>query len=259
MALFEFNALSVIMGGSFAARVFIPEMDKLQLDDKEHKTEYPVLLLLHDSGGAAVDWQQTPVERCAAEHGIFIIAPDVQHALGTDMKYGPNFETFISSELLGICRNLFPISTDPAFTWIGGVGTGAYGAIKTAIHHPVVFSKAISINGILDMGAIVKKALAGEETGILHDAESLSAVFGELDNFEGSSHDLLTLADNPVENSFLFVCREDDLHIGESTAFADKLQDSAEIMRIPTNADGFSYQKSLPVAVKWACAEKKAV
>ena len=259
MALFEFNALSVIMGGSFAARVFIPEMDKLQLDDKDHKTEYPVLLLLHDSGGAAVDWQQTPAERCAAENGIFIIAPDVQHALGTDMKYGPAFETFISSELLGICRNLFPISTDPALTWIGGVGTGAYGAVKTAIHHPDVFSKAISIDGILDMSAIVKKAQAGEETGIIHDAESLSAVFGELDKFEGSSHDLFALADNSVENKFLFVCREDDSHIDESTALADKLQDAAEVMQIPANADGFSHQQSLPVSVKWACAENKAV
>ena len=258
MALFELNALSVIMGGSFAARVFIPEMDKLQLDDKEHKTEYPILLLLHDSGGAAVDWQQTPAERCAAENGIFIIAPDVQHALGTDMKYGPDFETFISSELLGICRNLFPISTDPAFTWIGGVGTGAYGAVKTAIHHPDVFSKAISIDGILDMSAIVKKALAGEDTGILHDAESLSAVFGELEKFEGSSHDLFALADNSVENKFLFVSREDDSYIDESTALADKLHDSAEVIRIPINADGLSHQKSLPMAVKWACAEKKA-
>ena len=259
MAFFEFNALSVVMGGSFAARVFVPEMDGLRLDDKEHNTKYPVLLLLHDSGGAAVDWQQTPAERCAAENGIFIIAPDVQHALGTDMKYGPKYETFISGELLDICRNLFPISRDPAYTWIGGVGTGAYGAVKTAIHHPEVFSKAISIDGVLDMGAIIKKALLGEETGILHDAASLAAVFGELNQFEGSANDLFALADQPARNKYLFLCREDDNRFGESIAIADKLRIAAKFEKIPSGADYFSQQQSLPIAVRWAYTEKETV
>lgn len=259
MAYFEFNALSVIMGGSFAARVFMPEMDKLQLEDKEHEKKYPVLLLLHDSGGAAVDWQQTPAERCAAEHGIFIIAPDVQHALGTDMKYGPQYETFISGELLGICRNLFPISHDPATTWIGGVGTGAYGAVKTMIHHPEAFSKAISIDGILDMSAIVNKALAGEETGIHHDAESLAAVFGDLEHFKGSDHDLFALAERPVQNKCLFLCQDDDSHMKESTTIVNKLSTVAEFAKIPSGFDNFSQQQSLPKAVRWLCTEKEAV
>lgn len=257
MAFFELNALSVIMGGSFAARVFIPEMDMLQLDDHEYKTKYPVLLLLHDSGGAAVDWQQTPAERCAAENGIFIIAPDVQHALGTDMKYGPKYETFISSELLGICRKMFPISSDPAYTWIGGVGTGAYGAVKAAIHHPDVFSKAISIDGILDMGAIIKKALAGEETGIHHDADSLAAVFGDLNQFEGSDNDLNALVNDPIKNKFLFVYTKNDNNISQSTVITNKLKVSADFAQIPTNADSFSYQQSLPRAVKWAWTERQ--
>jgi S-formylglutathione hydrolase FrmB len=259
MAFFEFNALSVVMCGSFAARIFTPEMDKLQLDDKEHKTKYPALLLLHDSGGAAVDWQQTPAERCAEENGIFIIAPDVQHTLGTDMEYGPKYETFISGELLRICRNLFPISQNPARTWIGGVGSGAYGAVKTAIHHPDVFSKAISIDGILDMGAIIKKALAGEETGIHHDAASLAAVFGELNQFKGSDNDLFTLADRPVQNKFLFISQEGDSRSSESAAIAEKLKNAAKFTQIPSGADCFSQQQSLPMAVRWACAGKETL
>jgi S-formylglutathione hydrolase FrmB len=259
MAFFEFNALSVVMCGSFAARIFIPEMDKLQLDNIEHTTKYPVLVLLHDSGGASVDWQQTPAERCAAENGIFIIAPDVQHALGTDMTYGPKYETFISGELLAICRNLFPISQDPALTWIGGVGTGAYGAVKTMMHHPDVFSKAISIDGILDMGAVIKKAVAGEETGVNHDAASLAAVFGDLNQFEGCENDLFALAERPNRNKFFFLSREDDSHISESAAIANKLKNVAEFVQIPSSADGFSHQQSLPKAVRWACTEKETV
>jgi S-formylglutathione hydrolase FrmB len=259
MAFFELNALSVVMCGSFAARIFIPEMDKLQLDDTEHKKKYPVLVLLHDSGSASVDWQQTPAERCAAENGIFIIAPDVQQTLGTDMIYGPKYETFISGEFLGICRNLFPITQNPAFTWIGGVGTGAYGALKTSIHHPDVFSKAFSMDGILDIGAIIKKALAGEETGIHHNAASLAAVFGDLDRFDGSDNDLFTLADHPAKNKFLFLSQEDGSHRDESTTLADKLKTNAEIRQVPSNADCFSLQYSLPEAVRWTCAENGAV
>lgn len=259
MAFFEFNALSVVMCGSFAARVFLPEMDRLQLGDKEHKTKYPVLLLLHDSGGASVDWQQTPAERCAADHGIFIIAPDVQHTLGTDMKYGPKYETFISGELLGICRNLFPISHDPASTWIGGVGTGAYGAVKTAMRHPEVFSKAISIDGVLDMGAIIKKALAGEETGIRQDAASLSAVFGELDQFEGSPNDLFALTAKPVRNKFLFLCQKGHRRIRENVALVNELTSVAHFAMTPGDAESASQQRSLPEAVRWACSDRVAI
>ncbi len=259
MAFFELNALSVVMCGSFAARVFLPEMERLQMGDKEHKTKYPVLLLLHDSGGASVDWQQTPAERCAAENGIFIIAPDVQHALGTDMKYGPKYETFISGELLGICRNLFPISQDPAYTWIGGVGTGAYGAVKTAMRHPDVFSKAISIDGILDMGAIIRKALAGEDTGIRQDAASLSAVFGGLDQFEGSQNDLFALAAKPRQNKFLFLCQKGHRRIRENVALVNELRSVAYFATTPGDAESFSHQRSLPEAVRWACSDRVAI
>lgn len=41
MAYFEFNALSVVLGGSFTARVFLPGLDKLSLDDKVHAKRYP--------------------------------------------------------------------------------------------------------------------------------------------------------------------------------------------------------------------------
>jgi S-formylglutathione hydrolase FrmB len=127
------------------------------------------------------------------------------------------------------------------------------------IHHPDVFSKAISIDGILDMGAIIKKALAGEETGIHHDAASLAAVFGDLVQFEGSDNDLFTLADRPARNKFLFLCHEDNSRIGESAAIADKLKAAAEFGQIPTGVDCFSQQHSLPKAVRWACADRETV
>ena len=254
MALFEFNALSVILGGSFAARVFLPEMDKLQLDDSAHAHKYPVLVLLHDEGGASVDWQRTPAERLAAEHGIFVIAPDVQHTLGSNMEYGPNYETFVSTELLNICRNIFPISQDAAQTWVGGVGTGGYGAIKLALDHPDVFSKAFSIDGVLDIGAIIEKAEAGEDTGILLGKAQLEAIFSDYSHVSGGANDLFALEKQPTQGKFFFVCEEDSMRKEESESLARKLGASAEIVAIPAGADCFSQQKSLPQAVAWARA-----
>ena len=179
MATIEMNMLSVITCGSISVRVFCPGMDRLALDDKEHRVKYPVLWLLHTDGGAAIDWLETPAERIAEKYGIFLIAPDQHHAMGTDMAFGPRYESFLHTELLNICRNCLPISEDPAENWIGGVGTGAYGAVKMALKHPDVFSKAVAINGILDMEALIAKAVAGEDTGTPHNRASLEAVFGD--------------------------------------------------------------------------------
>ena len=254
MALFEFNALSVILGGSFAARVFLPEMDKLQLDDTAHAHKYPVLVLLHDEGGASIDWQRTPAERLAAEHGIFVITPDVQHTLGTDMEYGPKYETFVSTELLNICRNIFPIAQDAAQTWVGGVGTGGYGAIKLALHHPDVFSKAFSLDGVLDLNAIIEKAEAGKDTGILLGKAQLEAIFSDYSHFSGGTNDLFALAKRQAKGKFLFVSEDGFLHQKESEALAKLLGTAAELVTLPSGADCTSQQKSLPQAVAWACA-----
>jgi S-formylglutathione hydrolase FrmB len=254
MALFDFNALSVILGGSFAARVFLPEMDKLQLDDSAHAHKYPVLVLLHDEGGASVDWQRTPVERLAAEHGIFVIAPDVQHTLGTDMEYGPKYETFVSTELLNICCNIFPIAQDSAQTWVGGVGTGGYGAVKLALHHPEVFSKAFSIDGVLDLGAVIEKVEASEDTGICLGKAQLEAIFSDYSHFSGGTNDLFTLVKQPTKGKFLFVCEEGFCRQTESETLARQLGAAAEIATLPAGADCMSQQKSLPQAVAWARA-----
>lgn len=163
MANIELNALSVITCGSFTARVFVPEMDKLDLDDREHAKKYPVLWLLHTDGESSIDWMRTPAEHLAAKYGIIIIAPDQHHALTTNMDYGPRYEVFLSQELPGICRNTLPISENPRENWIAGVGTGAYGAMKMAMKYPEVYSKAVAINGILDMERAIGEALEGRD------------------------------------------------------------------------------------------------
>lgn len=248
MATIEMNLLSVITCGSISIRVFCPGMDKLALDDKEHKVKYPVLWLLHTDGGAALDFLETPAERLAEKYGIFIIAPDQHHALCTNMKYGPRYEYFMTNELQNICRNCLPISDDPARNWVGGVGTGAYGAVKMALKHPDVFSKAISINGILDLEALIAKAVSGEDTGTPHNKASLEAVFGDLTAFPGSSEDLYAL-EKPMGSEFYFSWEAGRGITEENKRLAKQL--GAQAIELEEEADFDSCQRSLPAAVKW--------
>lgn len=251
MAQIEMNALSVITCGSFSARIFLPEMNKLCLDDQGHQKKYPVLWLLHDEGGAALDWLATPAEQLAAKYGFFIIAPDQHHAMCTNMKYGPRYEHFMATELPGICRNNLPISPDPKDNWIGGVGTGGYGAVKMALKHPDVFSKAFAIHGILDMERLIRLAQAGQDTGTYQNLASLKAVFGDLDAFPGSGNDLYALANPDAAASFCFLAEEGTLPSEESARLAALLGDKANIIPADKESDFGTCQRSLPKALAW--------
>lgn len=248
MATIEMNLLSVITCGSISIRVFCPGMDKLALDDREHKVKYPVLWLLHTDGGAALDWLETPAECLAEKYGIFIIAPDQHHALCTNMKYGPRYEYFMANELQNICRNSLPISDDPAKNWVGGVGTGAYGAVKMALKHPDVFSKAIAMGGIVDLEAMIAKAVAGVDTGTPHNKASLEAVFGDLGAFHGSENDLFAL-EKPTGTEFYFTWEAGRGITEENKRLAQRL--NAQAVELENDADFDSCQRSLPAAVRW--------
>ncbi|MEX1377241.1 MAG: alpha/beta hydrolase-fold protein [Eubacteriales bacterium] len=257
MAYIEFNALSVYLGGSFSAKVFLPEMDKLELDDSGHKKSYPVLWLLHTNGGNALDWLRTPAEQCAIDNGIFIIAPDVGHTLCTNMEYGAPYERFMYEEFPAICKNTFPISGNLELNWIGGVGTGAYGAAKMAIKHPDVFSKCLIFDGYLDMKKICDRAIIGEQTGIHHTKASLEAVFGELEEFMGSENDIFTEVSSAKAGEFYMSCSKDSKNLEEYKVFAELLGEKTIFDEGDYKADDLVLEEALPRAVGWACKKAK--
>lgn len=253
MAYLECNALSTILCGSFSAKIYLPEMDQLELDDEKHEKKYPVLWLLHSEGGSSLDWNRTMAEKCAAEYGIFIIAPDAQHSICTNMDYGPKYEEFLAAELPGICRNNLPISKDPALNWIGGTGTGAYGAVKAALKHPDVFTKCIALDGIFDMDKICRKAVSGGDTGIFHTEESLRAVFGDITKIPGSVHDVYALAEKCKDGAFYITGTKESAYAKERMRLAVALKDKAQLVETKGEVMDFSEPTVLKNAVAWLC------
>ena len=253
MAYLELNALSTILCGSFSAKVYLPEMDKLMLEDEKHEKKYPVLWLLHSEGGSSLDWNKTMAEKCAVEFGIFIIAPDAQHTICTNMDYGPNYEDFLATELPGICRNNLPISEDPRLNWIGGVGTGAYGAVKASIKHPAVFSKCIAMDPVFDMVENCRRAMNGEPIEIFHKEKSLRAVFGDITKIAGSEHDVYALAERCEEGSFYITGKKGSRYAKERERMAEALADRAEYIVTNGEVMDFSEPMVLRRAVEWLC------
>ena len=253
MAYLELNALSTILCGSFSAKVYLPEMNLLALDDAKHEKKYPVLWLLHSEGGTALDWNRTLAEKCAAEHGIFIIAPDAQHTICTNMDYGPRYEDFLADEFPKLCRNNLPISADPAMNWIGGVGTGAYGAVKAALKHPETFTKCIAMDGVFDMAAICRKAMNNEDTKIFHNGESLKAVFGDITAIEGSVNDVYALAEKCAAGSFYITGAVQSPYAGERKRLAETLGDRAQYVETAGEVMDLTEPAVLKNAVDWLC------
>lgn len=185
MAVLELNALSVDLSGSFSATVIMPENTGMTADKK-----YPALFFIHDIGGNDTDIRSVKnLETLANKLGIFIVAPALMHSFGLDLAWGGKYGHFVSQELPGICRHIFPI--DRSRCYVGGTGWGAYGAVMNAVRYPESFAGCICVNGQFDVAAMVKDCLTGKAVPHLRRPH-LEALFAPLDGVRGSEFDLLS-------------------------------------------------------------------
>ena len=127
-----------------------------------------------------------------------------------------------------------------------------------ALKHPETFSRAAALDGVLDLEAVIQKALRGEDTGIPHDKASLEAVFGDLETFPGSANDLFSLAEKKVEGRVLFVWEDGSPRAAENLRLAKKLGETAETAVLTAGADLHACQSSLPAALAWMMKEARA-
>lgn len=222
MAVLELNALSTALAGSFSATVIFPENRCVSSDRR-----YPALYFLHDIGGNDTDIRTIKnLQKLSSDLGLFIVAPSVMHSFGMDLPWGGKYGDFVSRELPGICRHIFPL--DEHRQYIGGVGGGgAYGAVWHAANHPDVFPKCFAFNGRYDAAALCEAAAEGAAVPNLTIA-NLEAVFGDLKAVRGGGLDVLHPG-NPIPKSVFFSCTEDFEAIGDSIAFAKQLKTAVHV------------------------------
>jgi putative tributyrin esterase len=148
--------------------------------------------LLHGLSDDYTTWlRRTRIEWYVRNLPLIVVMPDGFRGWYTDNEHGPAYGRYIGEEVVDFVERNFPARADRAARHIGGLSMGGYGAIRTALRYPDVFSSANSHSGALVHGSIDWTLNSPREDHRAF-AEEMQHVFGSRP--EGSSHDLLTLA-----------------------------------------------------------------
>lgn len=195
MAFIQCDFFSQVLGFSTSMNVILPDNPKViasKEDIPSKKPKYPTLYLLHGLSDDHTAWmRRTAIEHYVKDLNIAVVMPNAGRSFYTDMKYGYNYYTFISEELISIAESFFPLSSNREDRFIAGLSMGGYGALKIALSHPENFSAAASLSGAVDIGKIVER-LTNENA--LQNIYEFNNIFGDLTNFTNTNNDLFKLS-----------------------------------------------------------------
>jgi putative tributyrin esterase len=216
MALLHVDFFSDALGMSTQMDVILPESTAgIGVSSVAGADKYPVLYLLHGMSDDHTSWQRrTSIERYAAEKGVAVVMPTTHLGWYTDMHLGYDYMTFISKELVAICREFFPgMSTRREDTFAAGLSMGGYGALKLGLAASETFSWVASLSGGLDVAEICEENAAKKEPEMIW-----YNIFGDGDKVRGSSNDLFAAAetlmasDKPKPEIYMWCGTEDFLY-----------------------------------------------
>lgn len=144
---------SAAMQQAFDATVVLP-------DDYAHGSRtqrYPVIYVLHGSGGDYTDWtSNSHIGKLADRYHVILVMPDGGHeSWYIDSPFDPHsrYETYVGTEVVGwIDAHLRTIAMKQARA-ITGLSMGGFGALRIALDKPDTFGAAGSISGAVDPSA----------------------------------------------------------------------------------------------------------
>jgi putative tributyrin esterase len=218
----EVQFFSHVLGMRNTMNVLLPQRPPEALAKPLKK--YPVLTLLHGLSDDHTAWMHwTSIERYAETYNLAIVMPAVHNSWYTDMVHGGKYFTFLTEEVPAVTRELFPLSAERAENFVAGISMGGYGAFKLALSCPGKYAAAASFSGALNMRETVK---------VQHDDPENPAwlakmrdVFGDLDQFPGSQHDLFALAQKvcqfTVKPRLFQYCGTEDFLYADNVRFRD--------------------------------------
>ncbi len=142
------NFHSCVLRMNVDVLVLLPENDRMkQFAEKTKKpVKYQTLYLLHGFTGDYMTYIRTSnIERYADEHQIMVVMPSVYNSAYTDMKYGLDYFTYLSEELMDFIERTLPSSPRREDRFVAGMSMGGYGAYKFGLSCP---DKFCAIGGV---------------------------------------------------------------------------------------------------------------
>ena len=200
MALLHVDFFSDVLGMCMDMDVILPQQTSGQIgmEGKASDGRYKTMYLLHGMSDDQTIWQRrTAIERYVSQLGIAVVMPTTHLAFYTDTTYGMKYWTFISQELPKICREFFPRMSDRREdTLAAGLSMGGYGAWKLALRAGETFGAGASLSGALDIVEDYRR-----QTEVPEGKKALfEGIFGNVERLQGSSDEILALADGLAAN-----------------------------------------------------------
>jgi putative tributyrin esterase len=191
----EFNSDCLSRGTQI--QVIIPEKG----EGKPNKDgRYPVLWLLHGATEDCTAWQRnSSLERYLKRVGIACVMPSVDLSFYSNIN-GGRFLDYVTLELPEICRNLFPISADPADNFVAGQSMGGFGTMKVGFTHPDKYAAMgiLSSANFIDLN--VGSVPGGPRAPLNFVRELVFGTGEDLTLARGTEFDMLWLAKQAAES-----------------------------------------------------------
>ena len=223
------------LSGSVYSRIM--DMDTgltIVMPNKLREGRYKVVYLLHGLCGNDRSWlDYSMLPAYAAKGDTVYVMPDAGRSFYSNMKYGFDYQRYVTEELPVICRNMFNISAAREDTGIMGCSMGGYGALRCALTHP----DSYGFVGAFSSGPLFAKAGMDEikKYGDLPDyaerfglrlIKDFKAIYGEslelTDDAEILDMLLKVKAENKLPRIYL-TCGKDDAFMKEHELFTGAL------------------------------------
>ena len=185
---------------------------------KNRRTSYPVLYLLHGYSGNFSNWLKVPkpenlLQTLADRYQLIIVTPEGGFSswyFDSPVDRESQYETFLTGELLQHVDGSYRTIQNRNGRFISGLSMGGHGALYLSARHPELYLAAGSMSGAVDISAIEQENLR----------ESIEAVLGpkpeNLAHFQQNAvmHMLPQLKESGV--AFIVDCGVDDFLIGQN-------------------------------------------
>jgi len=128
--------------------VILPDAGKIK--------DLPVMWLYHGMYQNEKDYlTYTDVYDLAQEYHVAVVLPNCSDSFCLDKSLG-DYYTFLTTELLEVVRDHYPISSLACDNCVAGISMGGYGAWLLELRRPDLFSACASLSGCLDIAYMLK-------------------------------------------------------------------------------------------------------
>lgn len=172
--------------------VLLPDDNRVkQFTERTHEpVKYQTMYLLHGFSGDHMSYlRSSNIERYADQHQVMVVMPSLYNSAYTDMKYGLEYFTYLSQELIDFIERTFPASTRREDRFVAGMSMGGYGAFKLGLSCPELFAAIGGVAGSYH----AEYRYQGKVTTVSTLCEAL---YGDPPAITPEIHDIFTLLKN---------------------------------------------------------------